>query len=290
MDANTVTAAATAITAVFVLLVPLYVEYSRRLHEAKQTHFKDIKRFVLEDLNDILTNHYSDVLEHNAGALGIRSERVSPEGISIAEQPHRWKPVLHVLPPASSLPASLGDALAIQEREKTFSHLYGDIGQYHFAELTRQWNQFTQRFQHMSHTCLIKTQHISTQLEAQLKFPPYDEYSQAEKWIDYLRLSLLVYERLWGIHSGALGMYQEGDHWILNVFGQRCGRGTQEELESFRITIDHVLSDEASGFTQLADEVKLLKIEALELKQMIEKTLLQQKLPGNCPYTRVTYF
>jgi hypothetical protein len=47
MSAEIITAWATVITAIFVLAVPLYVEYSKRRQKASQEHFKDIKRFVL---------------------------------------------------------------------------------------------------------------------------------------------------------------------------------------------------------------------------------------------------
>ena len=171
MNAETITAWATVITAIFVLAVPLYVEYSKRRQNASQAHFKDIKRYVLEHLNNLVVNYYLRVLESKSGMLEVSSELVCTSDNTPSSQSLSWKPILRVRDATPSLGTTIGDTIAFQEWDKTFDHLYEDMKRHHFQTLALDWEQMEAKFYRLSQACLTKTQHIQNELMNKLGLP-----------------------------------------------------------------------------------------------------------------------
>lgn len=289
MNSDAITALATAATAVFVVVIPLYVEYRRRVHEATQAHLQEIKQSVFEHIHGLLSDHYLRILEFRDSFLDVASENVSPNTGRSTERAFLWRPVLRVRPPAQSLPRTLGDCTAIQEYEDKYQHLYLDAKAKYFGSILEAWEQLVDEFDRLAKRGLTIADRTAKSLEQSIGFPIYDEYAQQKQWVDYLRIAVFACGRLWGVTNGALGTYQEGAHWILSWYGDRLGQGAKEEIARCQAEVGKLLLLDKCAFDPMIQKATVLRSQASQLKQYIERLLQQRALPGRCTYTRVPY-
>lgn len=251
----------------------IFSERSRQVHEAKQAHFEDIKNVVLGYLKGQLIDHYLRILERKEGILAEGTEPIS------------GKLILAAKPPQLSLARTLGQSIALQNHAESYPHLYHDAKENHFPKLFRMWEQFDVRFQDFARKSIQFGQQLAKTLEEQSKIPPRTYSFPQERWINYVRLSIFVYERLWGVSNGALVVNEQSDKWLLKWFGtDDCGQGTKEQMESCKAIVDELLVSEKKAVPPLLEEAQHLKPELISIKDEVERLIWKKRLPGNCEY------
>ena len=273
-----ITAIATAVTAFAIFLV----ERSRRRYERQEGHLQHIKKVVVDHLNSLLISHYFPVLDRKQGILKVRVDPIYLEGSPSTEVPIGWKPVLsvktHELPVAGAA-----------EHQKTYPYLYADVKRNHFPQLVNKWELFTNQFEELGHKSLEMGLRLAKELQEIIGLPPSSGLpNQQGAWVNYLRLSVFLYERVWGIPAGVLNIGEESGKWILRWFSDAFGQGTKEEMENCRRVVDSILASEKISIqsASLKKQALDLKPEAISLREELEQLSLKNKLPGRCDYLK----
>ena len=273
-----ITAIATAVTAFAIFLV----ERSRRRYERKEAHLQHIKKVVVEHLNSLLVSHYFPILDCRQGILKIRDDPIYLKGSPSTEVPIGWKPALSVKTP--ELPVGL-----TAEHEKTYPYLYTDVKSNHFPQLINKWELFMNQFEELGRKSLEMGLQLAKELEGRIGLPPFSgSPNQQGAWVNYLRLSAFLYERVWGVPSSILNIDQQSGKWNLHRFQENLGQGTKEEMENCQRVVDNILESEKVSIyiDSLKKQALDLKPEAISLKEELQQLLLKNKLMGRCDYLK----
>jgi hypothetical protein len=276
-----ITAAATALTAFAVF----FVEYSRRRYERKQTHFKEIKEFVLKHINGLLVDYYLPILEGEQGILEIRSEPIYSQKTTATRTPITdWKPFLAIASPRFSLAITVGGHIELQKYEETYPHLYPDAKENHFPELLEGWESFKNGFEALGRQSATLGEQLARKLEDQIKLPPLAGLSRPGSWVNYFGLSNFIYKRLWGAPTGTLNVYEQLGNWVLQEWSENYGHGTKEQMEYCRAVVDELLISEKESVQLLQEQARRLLPQTNTIKQELQQLLLKTDLPGRCEY------
>jgi len=274
-----------AVSAVISFFAGIFTERLRQKHSKKDAHFQEIKTIVLGYIQDQLVDHYLRILESKEGALVIGSEQITKlEETSSSYQVVLWKPVLRVKPPQISCVSSVGGTFELQRHEETYPHLYRDAKERHFSKLFIRWEQLDSRFHVFCVGCLELCQHLAKKLEESIRVPLRVESSQQENWVNYPRLSVFIYERLFGVSNGGLNLYEQPIKWRLDWYGDQCGQGTKDEMERCKEIVDSLLKSEKASAKPFIEEARRLKPDLIAIKDELERLVLQRSLPGRCEY------
>jgi len=145
MDANTVTAWATAITAlgaIALIAVTLRVEYLRRRYEKGQVHLQQLRGLVFEPLKQEIAGHYIPILERQSGLLELNCEEQSSTFDPLHGKKIEWRIKLAIKSASLDPGFTMGEHQRFVDYDATFPHLYHDMKSVHFHELCQRLEAF----------------------------------------------------------------------------------------------------------------------------------------------------
>ncbi|MBM4124431.1 MAG: hypothetical protein FJ246_05695 [Nitrospira sp.] len=289
MSNDSITAIATAVTAVAVILIPFFIEYFRRRYEAQQPHLHEIKEGVIRHLKTETTDYYLEVLERWNGILLKKQDPIYSGSTILGESRIEYQGYLALRDPEPSLPTTIGNHISWQKHEERFLHLYNDCRTNHFPETIVRWEQFVREFQGIGTKTLEIAVTLRNSLEEKLRLPQIRDLGQEGSWADYYWLAIFIYERLWCVRSNSIWL--QTAHDTMAIWGDKqLARGTKEEIDGCLTVVQELLDSNRNLFQPLLEEAQKLKPQAFQLKSELEALLLIKSLPGSCSFVKVPIF
>lgn len=285
--ADWITAIATVVTALGIIITPVLVEWSRRRYETRQEHFKELKQIIFAPLLEDLTNYYIPVLERARGVIEIKRTIVYKSSPSVTEErPYSWENRLGVKPPPSEEMRSVTSAPSMPPSRL---QLYEDAKTRHFKDFFKRWERFKQQFEEFAQSCLDYTGNLQKTISQRVQLPePQEPRQQQAVWADSQALAEFVYRR----HLGLINTLQINQGVFPNATLSWPGHGppevamgTVKEIDACRL-VTQTLADEDTQAKPLFLKSADLKPTALQLKEEIERLLPTAKLSGNCPFVK----
>ena len=291
MNSENVTAWATAVTAIGALAligVTIWVEYSRRRHERAQLHLQQLRDLLFEPLRQQIIGHYLPILERQDGLIRLDTREQSSTYDPLHGKTIEWTLQLVVKSASPSIGWTVGEHQRIADYDATFPHLYQDAKTAHFPELFKRWEHFQERVQQLGKESLAQCLSWQHQLEKQRPLPVRENISTSLPWCNYVALSQYVYEQLWRSHPNGAGSFQESGCWVIRFDNYDLARGEQKDLAvCLEAVAKLVRTESVAGLITLADQVK---VEGIALKEEFERLMLTQLPLGSCPLIRVPRF
>jgi hypothetical protein len=291
MDLNLVTAVSTAVTAVGALLLiglTLWIEYSRRRYDCGQVHLQHLREYVLQPLTRQLTAHYLPILERQDVLVQIRSEAGTSTYDPESGRVILWKAHLVLKdPPAIFSGPTFGDPQQFFHYETTFPYLYDDAKTCHFQEFFKRWEHLGEQVRKLGEESLSRCAAWQTQLKERLQFIDVSERRAGQPWADYLKLTSHLFGLLWCKYPNAPVLFQSAGQWTLQSQGNELAQGDQHQMILCREVIAEVVRLEEKSMENLFEQADCLKREVLSIKEELEQLLLRQQSLGPCAYVRI---
>ena len=288
MSTDAITALATAITAIGALAliaVTLWVEYSRRRNERGQFHVQQLRELVCQPLRNQIIRHYLPILERQDCMIRLDTHELSAKYDPLQGRNIEWALHLAIKSPSPSPGWTVGEHQAFVDYDATFPHLYRDAKLNHFPELFQKWEEFVGRMNQLGEKSMELCQTWRPILEKHIGLPSRCDQSTPRPWANYDALSFYLYTQLWWRYPNNAGSFQESGYWTLRFDNVHLVEGQQDDVivclkRLGALTRTELISD----LLQVGDQ---LKQEAITLKGQIEQLILTQLILEPCPFVRV---
>jgi|CXWL01.1.fsa_nt_gi hypothetical protein len=291
MTSESVTAWATAITAVGALLliaVTLWVEYSRRRYDRSQAHLHQLREYVLTPLGQQLVDHYLPILGRRDVLLQIQTDEGKVSYDAVSGRVIEWRPRLMMKGGLPSWGATIGDRQRLLDYDATFPHLYEDARDYHFQEVFKRWESLGEQVRALSEECLRQCALWQARLAERLHFHEANGKDIPLPRADYLRLSLYLLEQICERYPNTVSLIHSSQHWMLQISGNCLAEGSNEEMTLCRDVLAELVLTEEESMKKALSQMEALHQTATSIKEEIERILLQQHSLASCPYVQVS--
>ena len=291
MNPENITAWSTAVTAIGALVligVTLWVEYSRRRYERAQLHIQQLRDLLFEPLRRQIIGHYLPILQRRDGLIKLDTQELSSTYDPLHGRTIKWTSLLTIKSASPSIGGTIGDYQRFNDYDATFPHLYRDAKTAHFPELFQRWERFQEQVEQLGKESLQHCLRWQRHLEELVCLPARHDLSAPRPWANYVALSLYIYEQFWWRYPNGASSSQESGYLTLRYNSSDLAQGEQERVAVCLEALAQLIKTESvAGLIQGAEQ---LECEAIALKEEFERLVLKQVPLGSCPYLSVPRF
>jgi hypothetical protein len=273
---------ATAIGALALIGVTLWLEYSRRRHERAQLHINQLRSLLFEPLRQQIIGHYLPILQRQDGLIKLDTQEVSSAYDPLHGRTIQWTSVLKVKSASPSIGYTIGEHQRFKDHDATFPHLYLDAKMAHFQKLFQRWEHFQEQVEKLGKESLQHCLRWQRHLEELVCLPAQHDISAPRPWANYVALSLYIYEQFWLRYPNGASSFQESGYSTFRYNSSDLVQGEQERVAVCLETLAQLIK--AESVPDLIQGAERLECEAIALKEEFERLVLKQISLGSCPY------